>query len=271
MTIISTVITRHYTAHASDSFLTELKPGGTLEVKEAQKPKLVFVQHWRGALAFWGLAIKGHWSTLDWLRQRAGQASNYVSPEEFANELSADLSSELSRQTFVKDTDKGIGIHFTAYEHIDEYWIPELFLVSNFTDPSYTAVQNVVGVSRQTYSTLKKIPPVPEHRNRSLRMEVQQALLGETMFLYNNGDPVLFNEAANSVGNVFRELMKRGILDEPSSRRTHCALARRPIEIISKLLVDFSEKGKRAIGGKPHDLCVSPGGDCWSTTGDCTR
>jgi hypothetical protein len=149
-----------------------LKPGGTLEVKEAQKPKLVFVQHWRGALAFWGLAIKGHWSTLDWLRQRAGQASNYASPEEFANELSADLSSELSRQTFVQDIDKGIGIHFTAYEHIDEYWIPELFLVSNFTDPSYTAVQNVVGVSRQTYSTLKKIPPVPEHRNRSLRMEV---------------------------------------------------------------------------------------------------
>ena len=67
MTVVSALITKHCTAHASDAFLTILKADGNREVVEDQKPQVVPVKHWRGALTYWGLAQFGQWSTLDWL------------------------------------------------------------------------------------------------------------------------------------------------------------------------------------------------------------
>ena len=110
---------------------------------------------------------------------------------------------------------------------------------------------------------------MPEHREPKFRIEVHQALQAGVMFRYNNGDPELFNPAANAILDTFRTLVQRGVLNDPSAERTHCALVRRPIEVISSLLTDFSKKGKRLIGGKLHDLCISRDGTCWSSTGDC--
>jgi hypothetical protein len=88
------------------------------------------------------------------------------------------------------------------------------------------------------------------------------------MFRYNNGDPALFNPVADALMDAFFVLMQRGELNDPSKEKAHCALVRRPIEVVSRLLADFSKKGTRLIGGKPHDLCVLPTGDYWSSTGD---
>lgn len=41
------VVTRHYTAHASDSLVTVARPGGRLEVVEDEAPTLVRVPAWR--------------------------------------------------------------------------------------------------------------------------------------------------------------------------------------------------------------------------------
>jgi hypothetical protein len=89
MTVISALITKHGTAHASDSFITKVNRNGGIEVIDSQQTKLVFVRRWRGALAYWGLAQFQKWSTLEWLRERARIAGEFPNPEEFANALGA--------------------------------------------------------------------------------------------------------------------------------------------------------------------------------------
>lgn len=270
MTVISALITRYGTAHASDSLLTKLKPDGSREVVEDRRTKLVHVKHWRGALAYWGLAQCGNWSTLEWLRGRSGTASQFSSPEAFANALAVDLNDELAKFAVPNTSDKGLGIHFTAYERMNDRWIPELFLISNWEGIPYTKIRPTgVGASRETYHTLKNVPSAPEHRNVEFRVAVYEALQWGTMFRYNNGDPELFNPIANAILDAFFALTQRGILDKPSNEKTHCALVRRPIEVASRLVGDFSGQGTRIIGGKPHDLCILSSGQCWSSTGDC--
>jgi hypothetical protein len=168
-----------------------------------------------------------------------------------------------------------LGIHFTAYEYIDGYWIPELFALSRWTDESYQGVlpNFEFRVTRETYATWKGLNP-PEGRSPEVglptyRLEVHKALHHQTlMLLYNNGDPALFNPIANSVLASFAELSRRGQLKDPTSFQTHVSIVRRPVEIVSKLLADLAAPGTRLVGGKPHDLAVSPSGVYKSTTGD---
>ena len=138
MTVISTIITRHYTAHASDSLVTTTGPDGARSVVEEQQSKLVRVPGMRGVMGYWGLARHGSdWNTLEWLRGQATRAQESSSASEFADALNC----VLSNRRFAKPADAGLGIHFTAYERVDDRWVPELFLVSNWTDTSYMAVQ----------------------------------------------------------------------------------------------------------------------------------
>jgi hypothetical protein len=268
MTAISSLISRHFTAHSSDSFVTEHR-SNAWHVVESEKTKLIRVQHWRGAFAFWGLATYGQWSTLDWLQNQAQRATAFSSPEDFANATAAGLEQELSRLQLGNGREKGIGIHFTAYEHINDYWIPELFLISNWEGIPYTDIRPTgVEASRETYHTLKGDYPSPEHRQFEFRSQVREALLSGTVFWYNNGDPELYSPVANSIKDTILILKGRSVLNQLDSEETHRALVRRPIEVISRLLGDFCKDDTRLIGGKPHDLSISPGGSYWSGTGD---
>lgn len=88
------------------------------------------------------------------------------------------------------------------------------------------------------------------------------------MFIFNNGDPVMFNAAAYAIMGMFRALAERGRLANPDEVKTHLAIVRRPIEIVSKAQIDFCRKGTRLVGGTPHDLAVTHSGTYSSTTGD---
>lgn len=276
MTVVSTIITRHYTAHASDSFLTMCHPDGKREVVEDQQSKLVKVPAFRGVMSYWGLASReGGWNTFQWLRDRAERAGDSGSAAAFAEACAATLTAELSCYTFANPLDSGLGIHFTAYEEINGYQIPELFLLSRWTDESYQDVLPAYKfrVTRETYATWKGLKPPdgrsPEFGQSTYRLEVHKALQDQPlMFLFNNGDPALFNPIANSILASFAELSRRGRLKDPTSFETHLSIARRPVEIVSKLLADLAAPGTRLVGGKPHDLAVSPGGVYQSTTGD---
>jgi hypothetical protein len=90
MIVISALVTKHGTAHASDSFITKVKRNGGIEVINSQQTKLVYVKHWRGVLAYWELAQFKQWSTLEWRRERARIAREFPNPEEFANTLAVD-------------------------------------------------------------------------------------------------------------------------------------------------------------------------------------
>ena len=269
MTVISTVISRFCVVHASDSLITLRQPNGACCPTESERSKIVAVRQWRGAMAYWGLATRGNWSTFDWLRDRAAHTRNFSSAEEFAGAIALQLQEELSRIHFDRPIDAGVGIHFTAYEFMNDYWIPELFLISNWADPSYTTLRpNGVGASRETYHTITDQPPRIEHRESDSRLRVHAFLQEGRILIYNNGDPTLFNAAANGLGAMFRELARRGRINAPQEIGTYLAVARRPIEIVANAQRDFCSPETRIVGGRLHDLAVTPGGVYSSSTGD---
>lgn len=268
MTVVSTVISRFCTAHASDSLVTERQPDGTYQATESQKAKIIPVRQWRGAMAYWGLATFGRWSTFEWLKGRAGLASACSSPQQFAHGIAAQLNSALSGMRFQRPTDAGLGIHFTAYEYVNDYWIPELFLISNWADTSYCTLRPTgVGVSRETYHTVADVPPSDDHSHASFRLQVHAFLQEGKLLIFNNGDPVLSNQAAKGLGAMVNEIARRGQLRAPDEIATYRAIARRPIEIVAKAQLDFCRPGTRLVGGRLHDLAVTPDGLYSSSTG----
>ena len=269
MTVIAALITSNFTAHATDSFIVSLHGDGTREILEDQQTKLVKVEAWRGAMAYWGLAQYGNdFKTLDWLRGRARQAGNHASAQAFADSMAHELSDLFTGFRVVRHTDKGLGIHFTAYERINDYWIPELFLISNWTDSSYSGVLDSFKATRETYGTLQAINERPaDHGDQAKRIDVHQALQRGIIFGFNNGDPVLFNPIARAIFATFQELSRRGQL-RGSDSQTHLSLVRRPVKVVSELLTDLASGNGRLIGGKPHDLAISNRGEYSSSTGD---
>jgi len=256
-------------AHASDSFITERQASGTFHILESTKTKIVNVRQWRGAMAYWGLATHGGWSTWDWLNERARVANGYASAGEFAVDTAGQLEKRLRGMRFARPTDAGLGIHFSAYERKNDYWIPELFLISNWSDPSYSALRpNGVSVSRETYGTIANEPPSDAHGELEFRLKVHEFLQQGKLLIYNNGDPALFNPAANGMATMFIELARRGLSSQQQDIRKFLAMARRPVEIVANAQQDFCDPGKRIVGGKPHDLAITPDGLYLSTTGD---
>jgi len=105
MTVISTIITHRFTAHASDSLITPFEEDDMdvnwKKKREWRKPKIIPVKHLRGAMSYWGLATtdKG-WNTLAWLREQARKAGNFKTAELFAQELRNELTREFKRMPF---------------------------------------------------------------------------------------------------------------------------------------------------------------------------
>ena len=154
MTVVSTVIHRKCTAHACDSLVTKTNPDGTLEPIEWQKPKIFRVEKWRGAISYWGLSIYGTWNTAEWLSDRAKNVAGFESAEAFGHSLAKDLQNETGRFPVRRQRDRGLGLHFTAYEFVEGSWIPELFLISNWMDIHDTALRpDGFGCTRESCKT----------------------------------------------------------------------------------------------------------------------
>jgi hypothetical protein len=271
MTVVSAIISKVCTAHASDSFITQREIDGSYKVIESRRSKIIRVRHWRGAMAYWGLAQFNarRWATLKWLNDRARKAARFSSPEEFAKSLAMDLTREISLLNLGSPTAGGIGIHFTAYERINGYWIPELFLISNWLDASYRSLRpEGMGLTRETFHGVSGEPPDERHREPNYRLKVHAFLHEGNIIGFNNGDPVLYNPAANALFSMFQEFGVRGKLAGRDEVRTWTALARRPVEIVCKAQRDFCPRGQRLVGGKPHDLAITQNGEYSSDTGD---
>jgi len=271
MSVISAIITRICTVHASDSLITQRQADGVYEVKETRKPKIVRIPHWRGAIAYWGLAQVDalRWSTVQWLEDWSTRARDCTTPEDFANATAVELAKVLSCMKFRREAERGLGMHFSAYERVGEYWIPELFLISNWLDTTYRAVRpEGLVVTRETFHAVSNEPPQERHRETTYRLKVHRFLNEGNILSYNNGDPGLYNSAAIGFFAMFQQLAGRGALANPEAVETWTSMARRPIEIVGKAQRDFCPRGRRLVGGKPHDLAVTPAGIYTSTTGD---
>ena len=265
MTVIATLITKYATAHATDS----RRMAGNTIVGSDNETKIIPVYKFRGAMSFYGLAEfdNDNFNMLKFLR---GQANlNVDTPVELALRIRDGLRGELGRNRFQKPLDQGIGIHFSAYERVRGYLIPELFHISNFSDPTYSSLKELTA-SRETFGTMTGTPsqdlsiPIDEEQ----RLRVRSFLEKGGMFIYNNGDPVLFNPIAGAVNVVFKALGERRVLENFEDMRNHCDMIRRPVEIVANLLRDFAQEGERRVGGKIHDYVVRPNGQVLSTSGD---
>lgn len=271
MTVITAFITRHCTVHATDSLIVEVAADGSRKPVETQRTKIVPVLALKGAMSYWGLAsyAPAGWQTMEWLKSRAREAKSFGSPQAFAEHIRERLQRDLSAIRFGRPTDAGIGIHFTAYERINDYWIPELFQVTNWANTQYSAVfPDGVRLKRETYGTLKKQPSSPDDGQTDRRLEVHRGLHEGRQLIYNNGDPVMFNTVVRAVFAAFQVLAKRGGLAAPKSVETHLGFARRTVEFISDLQTQFCSETARNVGGRPHDLAITPEGEFHSTTGD---
>jgi len=272
MTVVATLITQNFTAHATDSLLTRLSDSGDREAVEWELTKIVPVRAWRGAMAYWGLSlIEGRWSTLEWLRNQTQEAATCTSPEDFAKTIADRLNSELERLGLSRPLDGGIGIHFTAYERVHDLWIPELFLVTNFDDPLNTTLRSSgVGHSRETYKTFAQTRPEVRDGEPDRRLEVARQLSSGGWLHYNNGDPLLFNQAAASINGMLLETNRRGVLVGLNNQAVMRSLVRLPLEVVSTIQRDFFVSGRRVVGGRIHDLLITPAGEYSSSSGDAT-
>lgn len=268
MTVIATLITKYGTVHASDS--RRMSTNDRRIVGNDEETKIVPVPKFRGALSFYGLAEYRNFKTLDWLRNQVSQ-SKHSSPEEFAIHIKDGLKTKFSNLRFTNPMDQGIGIHFSAYERINDYWIPELFHISNFSNPNYSSLKtDGITASRETFGTMKKQASqlLPSPGNNDQRLEVHKFLHNDGMLIYNNGDPILFNSIANSIMDSFRELRKRNALKNLEDERLQCDMVRRPVEIVSRILTDFAKEEFRLVGGRSHDYLIHQDGRIFSTTRD---
>jgi len=67
---------------------------------------------------------------------------------------------------------------------------------------------------------------------------------------------------------MIRTLVARGVLKDLQTPQAVCALARRPIEVVMAVQRDFCSSEDVRVGGRPHDLAITPEGEYWSGTGD---
>ena len=210
-----------------------------------------------------------HFSTCNWLLEKARGAHAFPSAEDFAQGLARELQRTIGGVKFLSPTGAGIGVHLTVYEHVEGYWIPELFLVSNWAGTGYDSLRpEGVGCSRETYGTVEDTPRLAEHREPKYRHAVRAFLELGGVLTYNNGDPVLFNHVARGLHAMIGELAQRRQLARFERIETFQSLARLPIEVVADVQRNFCRQDARRVGGRPHDLAVEPNGIYHSTSGD---
>jgi len=267
LTVVSAIISKYCIAVSSDSLISILKDDGLKDYIESEKPKIISIRNLRAAISYWGFASYGSWSTYDWLCSKSQEACQYETLETFAINLRDSLEKELEKINVKREIDKGIGIHLTGYEVFGDCKIPELFLCSNFSDPSYSSVRKLE-LSRESYGTIFGEQRSNVHGIEEYRLKVYEEIQkGTNILVYNNGDPLIFNHVFNSLRSLFEESQKRKIFKNPEDIEIYRESAKLPIEIISKFQNKFWKPNTKIVGGRTHDLIIRPSGEFSSHSG----
>ena len=174
MTIISALFSVKGTAVATDSLLSIKLEKEKYKQIEWELPKLIKLEKFKGTISFWGTAgipnsrksdsLK--WSLYEWLAEQSKNPSESTI-EDYVVRLTERLKIEFKKQG-LDEKKNGIGIHITGYEYIDECYIPELFLISNYKNTFYNKIGKIEW-SRHTFHTIAGLEPSINHRNREYR------------------------------------------------------------------------------------------------------
>lgn len=272
MTVISAVISTHCIAVSSDSLLTVYNSATKMnEVIESRKPKIVRVEKFNGSFSYWGYAAKsryGKWTTYDWLKKISNEAQNFTQLEDYAVFVKNQLELEFKVLRVDRKT-AGIGIHLTGYEIYDGVKIPELFLISNYKDTEYQKIGEL-NVSRHLFLTMPEEFRVGQENmtQKEKQLAVKEFLAKGKIFIFNNGDPSMFNPLFEGYQSAMSLSKKRNLIKSANDIEIYRSMARRPIEMVTKAQKDFYKEGKIIVGGRVHDLVVVKNtGEFSSTTG----
>jgi len=275
MTLISALISKKGVAVATDSMLTAVNKDGSHYYLELQKSKIVPIPKLKACISYWGFAgtlkeipkdannPQWLWQTHSWLNDQSVNPK-FSSLDDFTKDLRERLDTEMNKLGIAK---QGIGLHITGIEEVNGYRIPELFLISNFKDPTYREIGNLE-YSRHTYHTIAGVDPAHEHGKIEYRREVNKFLNETGFIIYNNGDPIMFNPFANSFFNSFNEAQRRGVAKNIDSVDDTIPIVRLPIEVVSSIQRNFYKSEKKLVGGRVHDLSIAYDGTMKSTSGD---
>lgn len=266
MTAISALVSKKWISVATDSLLTETRKGQDARHVEFRKTKIVPIIKFKASAAYWGLAKVGEWRTYDFLKRIAAEADNHENLEVFADYLCSELRKKLIKINCDNPVDKGIGIHLAGFEKINGQLLPELFLITNFTNTSYKDIGEL-SVTRNLYKNLDDSYKAGEKLLDDQRRKVKLFLDNGGMFIFNNGDPEMFNPAANAISEIFKSAKRRNVLIEESLKQ-YLLLASLPIEIIKNAQKNLLEKKHIRVGGQIHNLLITNMGERISTSGD---
>ena len=158
MTAISTIISKRGITFASDSIISIYdNKTNSYKVLEYNKPKIIAVEKYHAALAYYGLAKYKNWNTYDWIKGIIKGYPREIDLNTFSEYLKVDLNNKLNEFFPDKlDIRRGIGIHLAGYLKLENEIIPELFHISNFTNPLYNEIGEL-NASPQLFDTLAKL------------------------------------------------------------------------------------------------------------------
>lgn len=259
MTVICTLISKDCTVHVTDSNLSaEIFPN-SYQVIEDKRSKILPLQHFDGALSYFGFAKDGDFDFYECLKLETDNLEMKYSKDEaekFVKELTQTINKQFEDKNLQGSV--GLGIHLTVYEKVGDDQIPELFYIHNWTG-GYLNVAPEVIWQRHSYftSTGEKGSPSEDHRDEPYRRSVQ-TFLQKYVLYYNNGNPGLFNPFAGAYFNVVGKLDNMGYLDK-NGVELLADLALLPVKSVCDSMKRLAGKDKQIIGGKIHRVIIEPG------------
>ncbi len=266
MTVISALITKDFIVAASDSLLTEIDRVRHVTRKvEFRRSKIVLLRRYRACASFWGLAKYGNWRLYEFIEQKMHEAPPEYDFQRFADFLCEQLRHKLNSFHFANIIDKGLGIHLVGYELVNREYIPELFLISNYSNTKYSEIRDLK-VSRNLYETMPSYLKDMHDNNQEKQLKVNHYLKSGGYFIFNNGDPLMFNPAANTLLNLYQIALRGGKLNVEPDNRIAMKLVSSPIEFLKTFQQKFYKSESILIGGKIHRLLISNRGDFFSDT-----
>jgi len=272
MTVIVSIISKTCCAHASDSFITT-HDGSIIN---AEDTKIFPVYRFKGVLAFWETALfnsingKQQIYSKDLIKELINSAKNFQNPRDFAFSVR-----DFFNKFYIdhRITNAPLGFHFSAYEVIEGINIPELFTIRNFKGVDYhNLLPYGFEVLRNTYCILPteyKLKGI-ENDNESnyCRIAVQRYLDSGKLITFNNGDPELSSIAIASLFEMSKIASSRRIIKYIDHPSTYRQMATWIVDSVSDFQKKLLKKKKQIVGGKRHNISITPNGVFDSDTGD---
>lgn len=250
MTVICNVLTKNEIVVGSDGYITaDGKP------IESNAVKFVKFDNPNCVVAYWGLAKYKSWSMYRWLKLHKQQLDKHSDRCKSLHELAFYLRVELDKTRSAKGAlheavMKGIGLHVVGFVPLGhDVWVPELYLITNFSlDKSgrYYVQQETLDCTPRTI-----VDFVPPDQSGLTDVEKRQYIYDNFLnngkvFVYNNGDPVLFNEAFEKLGASEKPLPLT------SKENLHMRLnemVMQPIEAVKQHQLNTYSPENVAVGG----------------------